>query len=134
MGAGVSEPDFNKFLDDLIVEAAKRQTDANIEALDFFDLCEDVHPGLAPTWRDMAIDRLNELGWARFKPYSDAPGRRALKITHAGISRASEVRLQRRKPTLWEQIVALPFGKGAWDLFKIGLGVILGVAATKFFG
>ncbi|UIP05857.1 hypothetical protein LY632_09065 [Erythrobacter sp. SDW2] len=104
----MSEPDFNKFLDDLIVESAKRQTGVNIEAIDFFDLCEDVHPGFAPTWRDMAIGRLDELGWARFKPYSDAPGRRALKITHAGIARASEVRLQRRKPTAWERIKAIP--------------------------
>jgi hypothetical protein len=101
----VSEPDFNKFLDDLILAAADRQSSAEIEPIDFFDLCADVYPEFSPTWRDMSLDRLTGLEWATFKPYSHSPGRRALFITHVGIARASDIRKQ-RLPLSWSDKVA----------------------------
>ena len=130
----MSEPDFNSFLDDLILEAAARQSGAQIVPLDFFDLCCDVFPSYSPTWRDMALDRLTDLGWATFKPYSHAPGRRALFITHAGISRASEVRMSRRKPSVKERITSIPIGKGVWDIAKLVIGAALGWFGKSYFG
>ena len=101
----MKERDFNIFLDDLILEAADRQSGTQIEPIDFFDLCKDVYPAHSPTWRDMSLDRLVELKWATFKPYASSPGRRAMFITHAGIARASEVSKQRR-PSSWSDKVA----------------------------
>ncbi|MGY6551796.1 MAG: hypothetical protein ACXIT4_07855 [Erythrobacter sp.] len=55
-------------------------------------------------------------------------------INANGLRRAKEIEETRRSPTISQRIKAIPIGKGAWDVFKIGLGVILGVIATKYFG
>jgi len=130
----VSEPDFNRFLDDLIVEAAGRQSGLQIEPLDFFDLCSDVHGEYSPTWRDMALDRLAQLGLATFKPYSHAPGRRALFITHAGIAHASDIRKRRLPLSLSDKIASDKFQKiGNFSISLLSFIVSIGALGVAIF-
>ncbi len=131
----MSDPgDFHDFVDDLIVLAASKQDGPHIMPIDFFDLCAEVSPGYSPTWRDMALDRISELGWGSFKPYREAPGRRALFLTHSGISKASEVRSSRKKPTLRERAAKLPVGKGVWEVSKLAIAAFFGALAVTYFG
>ncbi|MFN3988708.1 MAG: hypothetical protein ACK4IS_00455 [Erythrobacter sp.] len=55
-------------------------------------------------------------------------------ISAEGIRHARRIEDERRAPTLIQRIRALPIGSASWDIFKLGLGVILGVVATKYFG
>jgi hypothetical protein len=56
-----------------------------------------------------------------------------LRITDAGMAVADRAIDVERPSTFGDRIKA-PFGKGIWDLVKIGLGAVLGVLAAKYFG
>jgi hypothetical protein len=78
--------------------------------------------------------RLIALGFAAAVVDSARPGALLLRVTDTGISEAEKLVESARKPTVGERFKALPFAKGMWDVFKIGLGVGLGFVATKYFG
>jgi hypothetical protein len=65
---------------------------------------------------------------------SERPGALLLRITDAGISEAEKLEDAARSPTWRERLKAIPVGKGVWDILKIGLGAVIGILATKYFG
>ena len=128
------QEDFNKFIDDLILEAANQQGGSCIEPLDFFELCRCVMSNYSPTWRDMAIARVVELELGQIREKANDPGAREFIINAAGISRASVIRMERRTPSFLDRIRAMPVGKGIWDIVKLGLAALLGFLAAKYSG
>jgi hypothetical protein len=78
--------------------------------------------------------RLVALGLAARVNDSDRPGALLLRITDAGVVEAEQLESTERAPTFRERLKAVPVGKGLWDILKIGLGALIGILATKYFG
>lgn len=73
---------------------------------------------------------LIKLGLASRVVDDGKPGATFLRITDAGISEADKLIEARRKPTLWQLVKQIPFGKRAWELFLVVLGAVLGAFIT----
>ena len=125
--------DFNDFVNDLVVEAANRQSGRKVLWVDFEELCRSKEP-LADTWKNMARERIQNLGFGKFMPSTDGQARMMFKINAEGISHAAEIRKIRRKPKLRERLLALPYGKGVWEIIKLGLAAVLGALVKAYVG
>lgn len=78
--------------------------------------------------------RLTGEGLARNVVDSAKPGALLLRLTDIGMARADELLEAERKPTWKDRLSSIPIGKGLWDVFKIGLGFILGLLTHNITG
>jgi len=128
------DENFNSFLDSILIEAAARQDGAKVKWLPLKELCLAVKADAAPTWIEMVGDRIRALDYGELQRDSEKPGLFWFELNGTGLARAHEVKAERRQPSLGERFRSVPWGKCAWDLLKIGIGAVLGVIATKYFG
>jgi hypothetical protein len=98
------------------------------------ELCATFDSGIEWQDSDSAGRRLLADGYAKSVPNTNAPGVLHLRLTDKGIGAADIANEELREPTLHEKLKKLPWGKAGWDVFKIGLGAAIGIAATKWFG
>ena len=92
----MSGPDFNEFVDDILVRCADQQTGDRVAVCDIGKLCTLSFPDCPPTWVGMVFERLRNLGFGKSRIDSDRPGARLFKINANGIARAAEVRAMRQ--------------------------------------
>jgi hypothetical protein len=123
--------DYIAFRDSVIVALADDQVPPGLGDLELTDLCRRHGIAFSETWITTVGADMEVLGWGRDR--STLKERRFL-INGAGLARAAEVRKARKPVTVRERVRKVPVAKGLWDLFKIGLGVVLGVLATRYFG
>lgn len=64
---------------------------------------------------------------------NERPGALLLRITDAGISEADKLLRAHQKPTIFQRVKRVPFGKGAWDIIKIVLTIALGIMAAMVY-
>ncbi|MXO71716.1 hypothetical protein [Alteraurantiacibacter buctensis] len=127
----MSAMDYQHFRDTLIVAIADAQSDERVRPVVLYTLCKSLGLAEHHSWINSLPADLESLGYGKNCSTLSDP---KFLINGAGLSRAVEIRKARRPLTIRERISSLPLGKGAWDIFKIGLGVILGILATKYFG
>lgn len=77
---------------------------------------------------------LVQLGLAARVSDSDRPGALLVRITDAGLSEAEKIEDAAKPPSIADRIKAIQFGKGVWEVIKLGAAAVAGAYANHYFG
>jgi hypothetical protein len=120
----VNDSDYKRYVEDVLVAVADRQTGPNLTPINLDDLHHELFSDRPPTWLQTIIGELVRNDYGKDWQTMNA---RAFMVNGAGLARAQEIREERRPKTPVDYIKG--FSRSDWIAF--GALLISAIALLK---